>query len=140
MSFSEDITRFVGKAKKNQDQFMQQFSQELMFRIVENTPVKTGFLVNSWTPYIGKDEALDENGVEDKSKSIAYNRIGLVVLNLKMGDVLTYINTAEYGIYVEFGTSKQAGQAFVRNTVVQADSIAQKVANKILKGGIISGN
>lgn len=136
MGFYDDISKFVIKVEKNGDGFMRQFSQEVMLEILKGTPVATSFLKNSWTPALNSPTMENNNGAAvGAGGSLSLERIGVVMLNVKMGDVLYYTNTAEYGVYVEFGTSRQAGQAFVRNVVARADTIAKDVANKILKGG-----
>lgn len=134
MSFSDDVNKFIKKAEGNEDKFVRQFSQELMFQIIENTPVDTGFLKNSWQPYLNSPGS-EVGGVADRSGQLSLDRLAVVVSTMQAGDVLYYINHAEYGVYVEFGTSRQEPQAFVRKVVARADSIAQSVANKILSGG-----
>ena len=139
MTFSGDMSAWVGKTEKAQDQFMRQFSQEIMLEIHKDTPRITGFLVNSWTPALNNAPSEAQNGAPGADGALSLSRIGLVVLNVKMGDVLFYTNTAQYGLIVEFGTSRMAGQAFVRNVIVRADTIAKDVANKILIGSFTGG-
>ena len=42
--FVVNIDKFIEKAGKNADLFMREFPQDLAEKVVENTPVKTGFL------------------------------------------------------------------------------------------------
>jgi len=136
MSFSGDVGNFIKNAKLNQDKFVRQFSQELMYEVVQNTPVLTGFLRSSWHPYINNSGNDSSSGTADPSGQIALDRIALIVSNLKAGDVLYYINHAEYGVFVEYGTSRMEPRAFVRSVVARADTIAQRVATQIMAGKI----
>lgn len=134
MGFSDDVGNFIKNSKNNETKFLRQFSQELMFEVVQATPVQTGFLRSSWQPYINSPGQETLGGSADQSGQIALDRIGLIVSNLKAGDTLYYINHAEYGVYVEYGTSKMEPRAFVRSVVARADTIAKKVATQIMAG------
>ena len=137
MGFSNDISKFVKKAKGNESKFIRLFSQNLAFEIVKATPVDTGFLRSSWSVSINSPEeshaGRDTAGNEGAATSFSMDRIVLTLTNAKIGDILYLINTADYGVHVEFGTSTQAGQAFVRNTVGRADTIANQTLREIIK-------
>lgn len=140
MGFDDDVDKWIKKTVDNEDKFVRQFAQELCFQVVVNTPVKTGFLKNSWQPYLNTEgSAQDGFAAPDPGGQMALDRLALVVSTMKAGDVLYYVNHAEYGPFVEFGTVHQAPQAFVRGVIARADTIAQGVANKILTGGFSSG-
>jgi HK97 gp10 family phage protein len=124
--FIVDIERFIQKAGKRQDQFVREFCQDLAEKVVENTPVQTGFLRGSWAAGIGAPAIAAS--VSDPSPRIALN-----LSRAKAGDTIFISNSASYGAFVEFGTSRMSPRAFVRRTVAQAQTIAQNTLNRIAK-------
>lgn len=95
-------------------QFFTEFSQDLSAEVKQATPVKTGFLRNSWHVTINGEDAAS-------------------VSELRIGDIFGYVNTAVYGPRVEFGfvgtdslgrKYNQQPRAFVRDTVARSPVIA----------------
>ena len=112
---------FVDKAKGKSLEFFTEFSQDLSAEVKEATPVKTGFLRNSWQVTINGEPVGGVTG-------------------LKLGDIFGYVNTAAYGRRIEFGfvgtdslgrKYNQAPRAFVRDTVARADIIAGETLVRI---------
>lgn len=120
-TFALDIARFVEKAKGQEDAFVRGFCNRLFYEVVRNTPVDTGFLRGSWGAVL--------NGRYTPSP----DAITTVLTGYKPGDVVGLRNTASYAAFVEFGTSRMAPRAFVRNTLRRAQSIAKQTLQEVAK-------
>lgn len=112
--FKIQMSAFADKAKGRMQQFFTEFSQDLSAEVKQATPVKTGFLRNSWHVTINGEDAAS-------------------VSELRIGDIFGYVNTAVYGPRVEFGfvgtdslgrKYNQQPRAFVRDTVARSPVIA----------------
>lgn len=142
--FSVDISKWVDKVGDNIDKFMLEFTQDLAEEVVTGTPVDTGFLRGSWTVNIGSPDIQTKgklkgekgggagiNGPAASQESM--NRIALNLISVKGGDIVYYTNNVKYGPFVEFGTSRQAAQGFVRNAVAKAETLAANAARRVNK-------
>jgi HK97 gp10 family phage protein len=122
--FSADISAWAKANSDRMDALARQTSQEASARVVNRTPVDTGFLRSSWQPSLGKPQAAD-------GKGNPAGDIGLTVSNMKAGDTFWMTNNAKYARFVEFGTSKMKGRFFVTDTVSQWKNIVSAVAKRL---------
>lgn len=114
----------VEKLKGRVKQYCVEFIQDINEQVVEATPVKTGFLRNSW--YAGlNDEPSGPGGTGGVATLTA------VAGDLKLGDVYYAVNGASYAVFVEYGTSKMRPRAFVRGVIDRADAIAAAAAARV---------
>lgn len=128
--------------------------QELAKRIVENTPVDTGFLRGSWQPSIekmivntgtrapkGLRTALKGAHTPEARGAAASGYVGPkvagVVLGMKLGDKFYMSNNAAYAMRIEYGFRgedslgrkyRQLGTLFVTGTIGQWPSIVREIA------------
>lgn len=109
--------------------------QEVCFRIVERTPVDTGFLRGSWQPSIGEPQlasgADKAPGKEDATGAAAQAAIGLVIQGIEAGAMFYLTNNASYAQDQEFGTSKMAGRHFVSDSVAEWPKIVKATAKEL---------
>jgi len=124
--FSLQIAEFVKKAGKNTEKFYREFNQDLAREVQEATPVKTGNLRGSWSARLNAPDSSPANGKNSAS-------VSLVLAGAKVTDTVYHTNNAKYGIFVEFGTARMSGRAFVRRTLARAKIIAQDTLNRINK-------
>lgn len=96
-----------------------------------NMPVITGFLRSSMvvtlnTPHVGFTERV-------KGKSYTYdpNQYGLVLNGAQIGDTIYAAFTANYAIFQEYGTTKMAGNFFVRHAAQQWSQIVNGVIQEV---------
>lgn len=125
--FVFNIDKFIQKTGVNIDRFTREFPQDLSREVVEATPVITGTLHASWTASIGAPNFghIGIPGVDP------FGTIALNLMRAKAGDTIYITNTAKYGRFVEFGTSRMSPRSFVRRTVARAASIAAESARRI---------
>lgn len=128
-SFLFSVKQWLTGANTKLDKLARQCCMEISERVVERTPVDTGFLRGSWQPSIGKPE--DAKGDLDPGGALALSRISFVVTDVKVGDHFFMINNAAYARFVEHGTSKMAGRHFVSQTVKEWPSIVSQVAREL---------
>lgn len=74
--------------------------QDMAEIVIDGTRVDTGFLVASWQPGIG---APDLSEVDGLGNGYAQSRMGVVVAQIKLGDVFYYTNNAAYARRREHG-------------------------------------
>ena len=98
---------------------------------MQNTPVKEGFLRNSWHVSLSPLDGQGTARTADKSGQQAIARANLALSAMDVGDTAYFINGARYARFVEYGTSRMAPRAFVRKTLSQTKQIAQLTAQRI---------
>lgn len=125
-SFSVDVSKWVKQAKGKQNTFVQRFCSEVSERVIERTPVDTGFARGSWQPLRNGEGMLSE-AKEDPSGGTAIARANLVAYWMRAGDVFMLINNAAYIERLEYGWSEQAPSGMVRITLAEAQSIAEGI-------------
>lgn len=128
--FKAQIDGWLRKAPEKLDAIARQVCFEMAERVVDATPVDTGFLRGSWQPSIG-EPSLDHQGKDDKAGAAAQAAIALVIPQMKAGQRFYMMNNASYARPVEYGTSKMAGRYYVTDTVKKWDSVVQQVASEL---------
>jgi hypothetical protein len=107
--------------------------QELAYRVVDATPLDTGFLRGSWQPSLNEIGTKDVPST-DSTGALAKAEIGITLSDLKIGDTYYLVNNAAYAARLEFGfTGKdklgryynQAGRFYVRSNVAAFPTIVK---------------
>lgn len=124
-TFRLDLGKWANATQGKLDALVRQTAQEIAQRVVQDTPVDTGFLRASWQPSIGSPSA----GAPGAGSP---DTVSLVAAQMKAGEIFYMTNNASYAAYVEFGTSRIAPRYFVTDNVKRFRSIAAKYA-RILK-------
>lgn len=124
--FRAQLGAWAQQTQANLDALVRQSTQELAARVVQATPVDTGFLRGSWQPSIGEPKVAQ--GTFDKAGAIAMGMVGVAAAGMKAGDYFYMLNNASYAEHVEYGTSKMAGRHFVGNTVLAWAQIVDETA------------
>lgn len=113
-------------------------TQDLAERVIDATPVDTGFLVGNWQPSLNAPVLnLNENAT---GNAYAQSALVGVIPSFKAGDTFFYTNAAAYARRIEFGfvgedslgrVYNQAGRYMVTKAVAAWDSIVASAASKI---------
>lgn len=128
--FEASIAKWFAQVGTELDGLARQSIQSLAKRVVEDTPVDTGFLRGSWQPSIGAPGS-DDGAATD---------LGLVVAQLKTGDVLYYTNGAAYALRIENGfvgedslgrSYNQVGRHMVAKNIAAWDLIVGEAAAEL---------
>lgn len=119
-----DFTRFIQGEIERVEQAVPLFIDEFINILVDETPVRTGFLVGSYFGSWGQPD-LAPVGEEDTSGQNSINRVSSAVRTQmgRMGQTFYITNTAPYAAYVEFGTQNFGPRAYVRRAINRASTI-----------------
>jgi hypothetical protein len=124
--FGQDVIRWAEKTKRRAETYRRKFILELATRIIQRSPVKTGFFRGNWQLGIGSTPSGTVQ-VNDRTGQIAISRIDAALQGLELGAPRTYlVNNTPYGPLLEMGSSRQAPSGMVRITLMEAEQIAQK--------------
>ncbi|MFI5011748.1 MAG: hypothetical protein ACHQAY_05325 [Hyphomicrobiales bacterium] len=119
-------------------QIIKATAQEITERVIEATPVDTGYLAASW--YARLNTRPSPPG-RKKAGSGGGGALG-VIDSMQLGDRLYVSNSAPYAMQIEFGfTAKdelgrqyhQRGNAFVRRVMDNANGIAAEVIDRLAR-------
>jgi hypothetical protein len=114
----------IEKLKGRLKEYCVEVIQDINEQVVEATPVKTGFLRNSWYAQLNSEPA-------GPGGTGGVATLNVVAGDLKIGDVYYAVNGANYAVFVEYGTSKMRPRAFVRGVIDRADTIAAAAAERV---------
>ena len=123
-SFSLDVSAWVKQAGDKADAFCRQFCAEVSERVIERTPIDTGFARSQWQPGINGDFS----GAGDP-----FATVNLTAAQMRAGDTFTLMNHCKYIRRLEYGWSQQAPHGMVRITLAEAPDIAQKLLQALQK-------
>jgi hypothetical protein len=126
MAFELEVSRWVEKVQGNMDEAFRRLAFQLARKIVERTPVKTGAARGGWQAGVNAipsgDTAADPGG------EATLARIAAVIATAKVGDVIYISNGQPHILRLEHGWSEQSPAGMVKVTLVEAQSIANRVA------------
>lgn len=124
--FTVDVSRWVKRAKAQQDLAFRAITQAAVDRVKELTPVDTGFLRANWQ--------VVPAGAALPKPSAAPDSAG-VVANAKAGEVLLIVNPVEYAPRINFGfvgedsrgrKIAQTGRHMVEQTIREMPALARR--------------
>lgn len=139
MSFESDIDAWAEKVRANADKLLQETAFQISLKLVEFTPVRTGFLKNSWFATLNApgDQTETPGALSSNlagAGSASMTAISLILKTSKAGDIIYIMNNANYARFVNDGTSKMAGRRFVEKAVALGPDIVEKIAREIGNG------
>lgn len=132
-TFSVDIQKFAQKAKQREIEFVRAFCLLLAERIIERTPVDTGFARANWFASLqGFDGRVlvQVDGQAYPNGSLA--EIALVSAGIQPNMTFYIYNNAPYILPLEHGHSKQAPQGMVKLTVAEAEALARQAYQNVV--------
>ena len=134
-TFTQGIGQFIQKVKGKEGAFLRELCQDLFQKMVEETPVDTGFARASWYIGINNDAMAHSAGV--KGQKVDWNKVfaesQLKLKDAKIGDTVYLMNNAAYIRRLEYGHSQQAPQGMVRVTLANYQTIAAQVVARLNK-------
>lgn len=122
MSFTADISRFIGKTEKSAEQAVRKITLELLSKVVLKSPVDTGRFRSNW--YASINYASKEVSASvDKSGTGTISRGNSTINSYRIGDAAIYLsNNLPYAYRLETGYSKQAPSGMARLSVMEIAS------------------
>lgn len=132
-TFEADIGKFFGQIT-NLKAFVQDAAQTISERVIEATPVDTGFLKGSWQPAL--------NGGDTSANGYAAASVQAVVSQMKVGDIFSLVNNAAYAMRIEYGfvgpdslgrVFNQPGRYTMTEQLYQWSAVCEALLPKYLK-------
>jgi hypothetical protein len=122
MSFTADISRFIGKTEKSAEQAVRVICMELFSKVVLKSPVDSGRFRGNWFPSINYvSNEITESF--DKTGTATIKRGKSIIWQYKLGDAAIYLtNNLPYAYRLETGYSKQAPSGMARLSVMEIAS------------------
>lgn len=130
MSFAGSIAGWVVETKTDLDRLLRATAYEAAYRIVQNTPVDTGFLRGSWTAVLGRN-ASPRAGKVDPGGGRTLGDMSVTLQGAKWGDVITLVNGANYAMFIEYGTARMRARPMVRPIIAQIEQIVAEQAARL---------
>ena len=131
MSWESDIEAFVRKTEINLDKLLQETAFRIAEKLIEFTPVRTGFLRGSWFATINAPN--DVGAVPGANIAAGMGSINMVLKTSKAGDIIYLMNNANYALFVNDGTSRFAGRRMVEKAAALGPDIIQTVAQELAR-------
>jgi hypothetical protein len=125
-----DTKKLSLKVNKNAEKFVRKVVLDGMTQLIRQSPVDTGRFKANWSTSVGSIESGEVETIDGKTKLNAksgpsdFPRSVSGVANYKLGQTMFLHNNLQYALPLEYGTSKQAGKGWIRNT-------AQKMQKKL---------
>lgn len=128
LSFAAQIDGLVMKTERNMTAVFRESAKRVIQQAQENVPVDTGFLrsslqvaLNSPVPPAVRPQAAPGPGPN----------ISAVIAGASLGDTITAGYTANYALFVEYGTSRMAPRRFVGRAVANWQGIVSRVVAEV---------
>lgn len=126
MTFTVDISKFIDKAKGQEQLVIRKICLELFNKVILKSPVDTGRFRANWNASINYPDKSVSNSL-DKTGTGTIAKNSAIISNFTVNDNSIYLtNNLPYAYRLEFeGWSKQAPQGMARISVME---IASKYA------------
>jgi len=133
IEFALAVEQWIGKAKDHADQALRATAEDVVARVKELTPVRTGFLRANWTVARGDDAIPTASAAPETAEAIA---------KLRLGDRLLVVNPVVYAARVEFGFVgvdslgrhyDQKGAGMMQRTINELPGIARRAAARVME-------
>jgi len=112
-----------------EEDFLKEYARQVAHNIVDAAPVDTGELKGSIG--VARDLSSLPESVPDKSGELTKQRIDDSIKSLNVDDNFVIGASADHAEYVEFGTTYQIGQPFLRQEIVNHSYNANLTARRI---------
>lgn len=130
LSFEAQVDQWCRETEQRMLAVRNEAAQRVISVMQQNVPVDTGFLRASLQA--GLNAPANTASQPNPGGSFSYDgsQVSLVIANASLNDVVYATYGANYAIFVEYGTSKMAPRAFVRQAAAQWPQIVDEVARE----------
>lgn len=123
VTFNASVLKKFGiDSKAKMERVARESVAEAGARVIERTPVDTGFARSQWFPTVNGQPSFGQGG---------YVVAAVAFSGFKLGERLGMANGTEYIDKLEYGSSAQAPQGMVRATVAEWPAIVHQVALRV---------
>lgn len=131
-SFAAQLQAFGDLVKEEADQVFRIVATEVGQSVINLTPVDTGRALSNWNAGINSPDDIYRE-TEDPLDSQTSSRLASEFSTLKFGDTAYITNATPHIPFLEYGSSKQAPNGFVRITLARFDNIVQDAVRRVVK-------
>jgi hypothetical protein len=142
-TFNADVSKWLESTALKLDAVARQTAQEMSLKVVQATPLDTGFLRGMWQPFVNQPTfassyASPSGGEPSGGVSVA--DISVTANGMQAGDQFWLLNATVYAKRLEYGfvgtdslgrTYNQAGRFFVRDTCKKWPQVVQQVTDDL---------
>lgn len=122
--FSKSIDQWVKQTEQRMEAVFKLSATELLREAQANVPVDSGFLRSSLQVGINSAVPLANR---PQGAPLAGPNIAIVINGAKLGDTIVAGYTANYALYVEYGTSKMAPRRYLGRAIARWPQIVERV-------------
>lgn len=131
-SFAAQLQAFGDLVQEEADQVFRIVATEVGQSVINLTPVDTGRALSNWNAGINSpDDTYRET--EDPMDLQTSSRLASEFSTLKFGDTAYITNATPHIPFLEYGSSKQAPNGFVRITLARFNNIVQDAVRRAAK-------
>lgn len=126
MSYEDDLRKFKEKTEREAERRYRAALLEVMSAVIMDTPVLEGRLRGDWEAFIGSGYSGTPRDRLDPSGSIALNAVTQVIRNVKVEDIVTFVNRLPYAEPIEYdGLSQKAPAGMLRKNLARWPQIVE---------------
>ncbi len=131
-SFAAQLQAFGDFVQEEADQVFRIVATEVGQSVINLTPVDTGRALSNWNAGINSPDDTYRD-TEDPMDSQTSSRLAGEFSTLKFGDTAYITNATPHIPFLEYGSSKQAPNGFVRITLARFNNIVQDAVRRVAK-------
>ena len=131
-TFAAQVDAWVLKSKRRTDAVVKESTQRVMLEANSGVPIDTGFAQASFTATLNQPAAqVTFRPPQPASYQFDASAVALVIAGMDVGsDVVYGVWTANYVIYLEYGSQGRAGVGFVRRAAQRWQTIVSEVTRE----------
>jgi len=131
-SFAVQLQAFGDMVQEDADQVFRIVATEVGESVINATPIDTGRALSNWNAGINSpDDVYRET--EDPLDAKTSKRLASEFQNLNFGDTAFITNATPHIPFLEYGSSRQSPNGFVRVTLARFNQIVQKAVATVTK-------
>lgn len=131
-SFAAQLQAFGDMVQEDADQVFRIVATEVGASVIDGTPIDTGRALSNWNAGINTpDDVYRET--EDPLDQRTTARLTAEFQALKFGDTAFVTNATPHIPFLEYGSSRQSPNGFVRVTLARFNQIVQKAVATVTK-------
>ena len=131
-SFAAQLQEFADMVQQDADEVFQIVATEVGRSVINLTPVDTGRALSNWNAGINAPDDVyreTEDPLDDRTSA----RLAGEFKSLKFGDTAYITNATPHVPFLEYGSSKQAPNGFIRITLARFNNIVQDAVSRVAK-------
>jgi len=132
LSFAAQVDGLVKKTERNLTAVFRESAKRVIQQAQDNVPIDTGFLRSSLQ--VGINVAVPPAS-RPQSAPGAVPNISAVIAGASLGDTITAGYTANYALFVEYGTSRMGPRRFVGRAVANWQGTVNRVVAEVNSRG-----